>query len=218
MKINQQLQWDKEEIANLVTHGLGAIASAIGLGYLLYFAFNKGGIWEQVSFGLFGITMLIVFLASTIYHTIRTPKWKRIFQTIDQSAIFLLIAGSYAPFCLVSMRGVWGWSILSVVWALAITGICLKFYFKNRMIKPFVLLYVLMGWLCLIAIQEMMEKIPEFSLLFIVVGGGFYMLGIIFYLWEKLPYNHAIWHLFVIGGCASHYVAVIDLILWVNLL
>ncbi|MBT4154598.1 MAG: hemolysin III family protein [Candidatus Marinimicrobia bacterium] len=213
MKINQQLQWDKEEIANLVTHGLGAIASAIGLGYLLYFAFNKGGIWEQVSFGLFGITMLIVFLASTIYHTIRTPKWKRIFQTIDQSAIFLLIAGSYAPFCLVSMRGVWGWSILSVVWALAITGICLKFYFKNRMIKPFVLLYVLMGWLCLIAIQEMMEKIPEFSLLFIVVGGGFYMLGIIFYLWEKLPYNHAIWHLFVIGGCASHYVAVIDLIL-----
>jgi hemolysin III len=213
MKINQQLQWDKEEIANLVTHGLGAIASAIGLGYLLYFAFNKGGIWEQVSFGLFGITMLIVFLASTIYHTIRTPKWKRIFQTIDQSAIFLLIAGSYAPFCLVSMRGVWGWSILSVVWALAITGICLKFYFKNRMVKPFVLLYVLMGWLCLIAIQEMMEKIPEFSLLFIVVGGGFYMLGIIFYLWEKLPYNHAIWHLFVIGGCASHYVAVIDLIL-----
>jgi hemolysin III len=213
MKINQQLQWDKEEIANLVTHGLGAIASAIGLGYLLYFAFNKGGIWEQVSFGLFGITMLIVFLASTIYHTIRTPKWKRIFQTIDQSAIFLLIAGSYAPFCLVSMRGVWGWSILSVIWALAITGICLKFYFKNRMIKPFVLLYVLMGWLCLIAIQEMMEKIPEFSLLFIVVGGGFYMLGIIFYLWEKLPYNHAIWHLFVIGGCASHYVAVIDLIL-----
>jgi hemolysin III len=213
MKINQQLQWDKEEIANLVTHGLGAIASAIGLGYLLYFAFNKGGIWEQVSFGLFGITMLIVFLASTIYHTIRTPKWKRIFQTIDQSAIFLLIAGSYAPFCLVSMRGVWGWSILSVVWALAITGICLKFYFKNRMIKPFVLLYVLMGWLCLIAIQEMMEKIPELSLLFIVVGGGFYMLGIIFYLWEKLPYNHAIWHLFVIGGCASHYVAVIDLIL-----
>jgi hemolysin III len=213
MKINQQLQWDKEEIANLVTHGLGAIASAIGLGYLLYFAFNKGGIWEQVSFGLFGITMLIVFLASTIYHTIRTPKWKRIFQTIDQSAIFLLIAGSYAPFCLVSMRGVWGWSILSVVWALAITGICLKFYFKNRVVKPFVLLYVLMGWLCLIAIQEMMEKIPELSLLFIVVGGGFYMLGIIFYLWEKLPYNHAIWHLFVIGGCASHYVAVIDLIL-----
>ena len=138
MKINQQLQWDKEEISNLVTHGLGAIASAIGLGYLLYFAFNKGGIWEQVSFGLFGITMLIVFLASTIYHTIRTPKWKRIFQTIDQSAIFLLIAGSYAPFCLVSMRGVWGWSILSVVWALAITGICLKFYFKNRMVKPFV--------------------------------------------------------------------------------
>ena len=180
MKINQQLQWDKEEIANLVTHGLGAIASAIGLGYLLYFSFNKGGIWEQVSFGLFGITMLIVFLASTIYHTIRTPKWKRIFQTIDQSAIFLLIAGSYAPFCLVSMRGVWGWSILSVVWALAITGICLKFYFKNRMIKPFVLLYVLMGWLCLIAIQEMMEKIPELSLLFIVVGGGFYMLGILF--------------------------------------
>ena len=213
MKINQQLQWDKEEIANLVTHGLGAIASAIGLGYLLYFSFNKGGIWEQVSFGLFGITMLIVFLASTIYHTIRTPKWKRIFQTIDQSAIFLLIAGSYAPFCLVSIRGVWGWSILSVVWALAITGICLKFYFKNRVVKPFLLLYVLMGWLCLIAIQEMMEKIPELSLLFIVVGGGFYMLGILFYLWEKLPYNHAIWHLFVIGGCASHYIAVIDLIL-----
>ncbi|HIA93841.1 MAG TPA: hypothetical protein EYO16_01015 [Candidatus Marinimicrobia bacterium] len=213
MKINQHFHWDKEEIANLLTHGIGTIASTVGLVFLLYFAIIKGGIWEQVSFSIFGVTMLIVLLSSTIYHTIRTPKWKKIFQTVDQSAIFLLIAGSYAPFCLVSLRGVWGWSILSVVWVLAITGIILKIYFRDRVVKPFMILYVAMGWLCVIAIKEMLEKIPEFSLLFIVIGGAFYMFGIIFYLWEKLPYNHAIWHVFVIGGCASHYIAVLDLVL-----
>jgi len=181
--------------------------------FLVYFANVKGGIWEQVSFSIFGITMLIVFLSSTIYHTIRTPKWKAIFQTIDQSAIFLLIAGSYAPFCLVSMRGPWGWSILSAVWILAITGILLKFYYQNRFVKPFVILYVTMGWLCVVAIKEMFVKIPEFSLSFIFIGGVFYMVGVIFYLWERLPYSHAIWHVFVLGGCASHYVAVIDLVL-----
>ena len=173
----------------------------------------KGGIWEQVSFSIFGITMLIVFLSSTIYHTIRTPKLKAIFQTIDQSAIFLLIAGSYVPFCLISMRGIWGWSILSVVWVIAIIGVILKFYYQNRYVKPFVILYVAMGWLCVVAIKEMFEKIPEFSLSFIFIGGVFYMAGVIFYLWERLPYNHAIWHVFVLGGCASHYVAVIDLVL-----
>ena len=213
MKTNQQLILDKEEIANLMTHGIGVIASAVGLGFLLYYAIMNGGIWEQVSFGIFGTTMLIVFLSSTIFHAIRSPKWKTIFQTVDQSAIFLLIAGSYAPFCLISMRGPWGWSILSIVWALAITGIILKFYYQDRVVKPFVFLYVLMGWLCVIAIREMLENIPEFSLLLIVIGGAFYMIGIIFYLWEKLPYNHAIWHVFVLGGCASHYMAVLDLVL-----
>ena len=213
MKINQHFHWDKEEIANLLTHGIGTIASTVGLVFLLYFAIIKGGIWEQVSFSIFGVTMLIVLLSSTIYHTIRTPKWKKIFQTIDQSAIFLLIAGSYAPFCLVSLRGVWGWSILSFVWVLAIIGIILKIYFRDRVVKPFMILYVAMGWLCVIAIKEMLEKIPEFSLLFIVIGGAFYMFGIIFYLWEKLPYNHAIWHVFVIGGCASHFIAVLHLVL-----
>jgi len=108
---------------------------------------------------------------------------------------------------------VWGWSILSVVWVLAITGIILKIYFRDRVVKPFMILYVAMGWLCVIAIKEMLEKIPEFSLLFIVIGGAFYMFGIIFYLWEKLPYNHAIWHVFVIGGCASHFIAVLHLVL-----
>ena len=213
MKKNHHYHWEKEEIANLLTHGIGAIASAVGMVFLLYYAIVNGGVWEQVSFSIFGTTMLIVFLASTIYHTIRTPKWKKIFQTVDQSAIFLLIAGSYAPFCLVSMHGPWGWSIVSIVWVLAIAGIVLKFYFQDRVVKPFVFLYVLMGWLCVIAIREMIEKIPEFSLLFIVIGGAFYMIGIIFYLWEKLPYNHAIWHVFVLGGCASHYIAVIDLVL-----
>ena len=213
MKTNQHFHWDKGEIANLLTHGIGAIASAVGLIFLVYFANVKGGIWEQVSFSIFGITMLIVFLSSTIYHTIRTPKWKAIFQIIDQSAIFLLIAGSYAPFCLVSMRGPWGWSILSAVWILAITGIILKFYYQNRFVKPFVILYVTMGWLCMVSIKEMFVKIPEFSLSFIFIGGVFYMAGVIFYLWERLPYSHAIWHVFVLGGCASHYVAVIDLVL-----
>ncbi len=212
MKINQQFQWDKEEIANLATHGIGVVASAIGLGFLLYVAKTNGGVWEQVSFGIFGITMLFVFLSSTIYHTIRTPKLKIIFQTIDQSAIFLLIAGSYVPFCLVSIRGVWGWSILSIIWTMAIAGIALKFYFQNRVVKPFIYLYAAMGWLCVIAVKEMLEKVPEFSLIFIVIGGAFYMIGVIFYLWEKLPYNHAIWHVFVIGGCASHYVAVLELV------
>jgi len=212
MTTNYQFKFDKEEFANTVTHGFGVIASSAGLGFSLYFAIMKGTIWEQISFGIFGSTMLMVFLASTIYHTIRHPKWKKIFQTIDQSAIFLLIAGSYAPFCLVSMRETWGWSILIVVWVMAIVGITLKMIYQERVVKPFVILYLIMGWICIVALKEMLEKIPEFSLYFIVIGGAFYMLGVIFYLWERLPYNHAIWHLFVLGGSASHYVAVIDLV------
>jgi len=213
MKTNYHFHLDKEELANTITHGIGVIASSAGLGFLLYFAIMNGTIWEQISFGIFGSTMLMVFLASTTYHITRQPKFKRIFQTIDQTAIFLLIAGSYAPFCLVSMRGVWGWSILIAVWILAILGITLKLIYQDKVVKPFVILYVAMGWLCIIAVREMLEKIPEFSLLFIVIGGAFYMMGIVFYLWEKLPYNHAIWHVFVLSGCASHYVAVIDLVL-----
>lgn len=213
MTTNNQFHFDKEELANMITHGIGVIASSAGLGFLLYFAIMNGTIWEQISFGIFGSTMLMVFIASTIYHTIRNPKWKVIFQTIDQSAIFLLITGSYAPFCLVNMRGTWGWSILIIVWVLAIVGITLKLIYQDRVVKPFVILYLVMGWLCIVAMKEMILKIPEFSLYFIVIGGAFYMLGVIFYLWEKLPYNHAIWHVFVLGGSASHYIAVINLVL-----
>ena len=198
-----------EEIANSVTHGIGAALSVAGLTLLVVLAAIYGDVWRVVSFSIYGSSLVLLYLCSTLYHSIQHPQAKRILRIFDHSAIYLLIAGTYTPFTLVSMRGPWGWTMFSVVWSLALLGIAFKTVFIGRWEKLATAAYVLMGWLVVIAFKEMLVTIPPGGVFWLVTGGVVYTLGVIFYAWEKLPYNHAIWHLFVLGGSICHFFAIL---------
>jgi hemolysin III len=197
-----------EEIVNSITHGIGALLSIAGLVILIVWAAGSGSGWQMVSFSIFGGTLIILYLASTLYHGLPMPRVKQAFKIIDHSAIFLLIAGTYTPFMLLNLRGPWGWSILAIIWALAIMGILLKIFYISKFQKISVALYVFMGWLGMVAFKEIFAHVPPLSLTLIVLGGVSYTAGLTFYGWRKLPYHHAVWHIFVIGGSISHYLAV----------
>ena len=199
----------REEIANSVTHGIGILLSIAGMALLIVFATMYGNAWHIVSFSIFGSTLIFLYLASTLYHSLPNPSIKMIFKRIDHSAIFLLIAGTYTPFTLIHMRGAWGWTIFGIIWALALAGIILKIFTVNRFRKSSLILYIAMGWLCVIAFKEMITKIPALSLTLLMIGGIFYTSGVVFYAWKKLPYGHAIWHLFVLSGSTLHFLAVL---------
>jgi hemolysin III len=198
-----------EEIANSITHGIGAILSVAGLTLLVVLAALHGDVWRIVSFSIYGSSLVILYLASTLYHSIQHPKVKRVFRIFDHSAIYLLIAGSYTPFALVSMRGPLGWTILGVVWGLSVMGIVFKTFFIGRFEKIATAAYVLMGWLCVVTFQQLFTAIGSGGMMWLVLGGIAYTGGVIFYAWQKLPYNHAIWHLFVLGGSICHFFAIL---------
>lgn len=198
-----------EEIANSITHGIGAALSIAGLTLLVVLAAIYGDVWRVVSFSIYGSSLVLLYLCSTLYHSIQHPKTKRILRIFDHSAIYLLIAGSYTPFTLVSMRGPWGWSLFGVVWGLALLGIAFKTVFIGKYEKLATAAYVLMGWLVVIAFKEMLVVVPPGGIVWLVIGGVVYTLGVLFYAWEKLPYNHAIWHLFVLGGSVCHFFAIL---------
>jgi hemolysin III len=197
-----------EEIANSITHGIGAGLSAVGLIVLVVLATSYGDVWRIVSFSIYGATLIILYLASTLYHSFRNKRVKKIFKILDHSTIFLLIAGTYTPFLLISLRGVWGWILFGVIWGLAVSGIVFKALFINRFRKLSVLIYILMGWLCVVAIKQMVVRIPLGGLIGLTAGGVLYTTGVIFYAWRKLKFSHAIWHLFVLGGSICHYFSI----------
>ncbi|MCP4423243.1 MAG: hemolysin III family protein [Chloroflexi bacterium] len=201
-----------EEIANSVTHGIGIGLSVAGLTILVVLAAIYGDVWRVVSFSVYGSSLIILYLASTLYHSFQRPKIKRVFRILDHAAIYLLIAGTYTPFALVSLRGPWGWTLFGVVWGMALLGIAFKTVFPGRYEVAATAAYVVMGWLCVIAYKEMLVRVPPGGLTFLIVGGVVYTLGVIFYAWEKLPYNHAIWHLFVLGGSICHFFAIYNLL------
>lgn len=202
----------EEEIANSITHGIGAGLSVAGLTLLVVLAAIYGDVWRVVSFSIYGSTLVILYLASTLYHSFQKPRVKRVLRVLDHASIYLLIAGSYTPFLLVSIRGVWGWTLFGVVWGLALMGVAFKVFFIGRYEVLATAAYVLMGWLCVIAFQEMLAKVPPGGVTLLIIGGVVYTAGVIFYAWQKLPYNHAIWHLFVLGGSICHYFAVMNLL------
>lgn len=201
-----------EEIANSITHGIGAGLSIAGLVVLLVLALPSGDAWRILSFSIYGASLVLVYLSSTLYHGFQRPRLKRLFQIFDHSAIYLLIAGTYTPFLLISLRGAWGWTFMAVIWGLALLGVLFKAFFIERYQRVSALGYLLMGWLVVIAAEQLLKNLSTPTLVWITAGGGAYTLGMLFLAWRRLPFSHTIWHLFVLGGSLCHYLAVLNLL------
>lgn len=198
-----------EEIANAITHGVGVVLSIIALTLMVVYASLGGDPWRIVSVSIFGATLIAMYLASTLYHAIPHPKAKRVMRIFDHCAIYLLIAGTYTPFLLVSMRGPAGWTLFGVLWGLAAAGCILKALCMERWETLSVVLYVAMGWAVVATIKPALSAIPPIAIALMAIGGVAYTAGIIFYAWSRLPYHHAIWHLFVLAGSITHFIAVL---------
>jgi len=198
----------REELANRLTHGLGAVFSVAGLALMVVFSARHGDVWQVVSTAIFGTTLILLYCSSTLYHSFQDERLRVLLRKFDHAAIFLLIAGTYTPFLLVTLRGPWGWSLLGVIWGLAAIGVTLKFWHAGRFNVVSTLIYIGMGWLVMIALKPLMAALPGGGLRLLVAGGLCYTGGAAFYLWHRLPYNHAIWHLFVLAGSACHWAAV----------
>lgn len=199
---------NKHEGLNSLTHAVAALVSVVGLVLLIVFAARYGSVWHVVSFSIYGTTMVLLFTASTLYHRIRNPELKKILRVVDHSAIFLLIAGTYTPITLTALRGPLGWSLFGCVWGLAAAGIVLKIFFTGRFRVVSTLLYLLMGWLVVVAVRPIYHQLPGACLLWLLAGGLAYTGGVIFYLNKSIPCNHAIWHMFVFAGSLCHYTAI----------
>src|SRR6478752_6941081 len=197
-----------EETASQLTHAVGAVLGMAGLVLLVVFARRHGDAWHVVSSAIFGAMLVLLYVVSTLYHSFQGERTRQVLQKFDHAAIFLLIAGTYTPFVLVTLRGPWGWSLFGVVWGLAILGVVLKFWFAGRFRLTSTVIYVVMGWLVLIAFKPLLAALPAGGMKLLVAGGLCYTGGAVFYLWKQLPYHHAIWHLFVLGGSACHWAAV----------
>lgn len=198
-----------EELASCITHGVGIVFAIAGLAVLAAFAALKGDVWHVVACSIFGATLILAYTASTLYHSARDERLRRILRALDHSSIFLLIAGTYTPFMLVNLRGPWGWSLLAVIWSLALVGIVARLLLKGRLHGLVVGLYIAMGWAVVVAVQPMLQQVEPGGLMLLAAGGVAYTAGVPFYKWKSLPYNHAIWHGFVLLGSALHFFAVL---------
>ncbi len=210
MKRNEREQTIGEEIANGVTHGIGVALAVAALSILVTLAAERGGdAWRIVSFSVYGATLILLYLASTLYHSFQNPKLKRLFNLLDHAAIFLLIAGTYTPFTLVTLRGAWGWTLFGIIWGLAVLGILFKVFFIDRLRVVSVFFYVGMGLIVLIAIDPLLDALSLRGLMWLSIGGLSYLIGVVFYLWKRLPYGHMVWHLFVLGGSICHFFGIL---------
>ena len=198
-----------EEIAHALTHGLGLVLSVGGLAILVVASSVRGDAWQVVGCSIFGATLVLLYAASTLYHGIPVRRAKRLLQRLDHAAIFLLIAGTYTPFALVSLRGGWGWTLLALVWGLAILGIALEVAVPRRTRHLSVALYLVMGWLALLAAQPLVLSLQPEGFVLLLLGGVAYTAGVPFFAWQRLPYNHAVWHVFVMAGSACHFSCVL---------
>ena len=198
-----------EEIANSITHGIGIVLAIGGLGVLTAFASLYGDAWHIVSCSIFGAALILLYAASPLYHAIQQPAAKSILRILDHSAILVLIAGTYTPITLVNLRGPWGWTLFGVIWGLALLGIVIEATSLRRFRAALIVLYLIMGWAVIAAIRPMLASIGGGGMKLLLAGGLAYTGGIIFYVWRRLPYNHAIWHLFVLAGSILHFFAIL---------
>jgi len=197
-----------EELANSITHGIGALLAAAGVAVLVTLAARRGTAWHVVGCSVFGVTLVVLYLASTLYHAIPAPAAKRVFRSLDHAGILFLIAGTYTPFTLVTLRGPWGWSLFGVVWGLALVGLVLELTTTRRPVLA-VSLYLLMGWTVVVAARPLLATMATEGVLLLVAGGVAYTVGVVFYAWRRLKYHHALWHAFVMLGSGAHFFAVL---------
>ena len=197
-----------EELLNIFSHAFGLLLGCVGLVLLIVRALTDGTVWHVVSFTVFGISLIMLYGASTIYHTTQTPERRIRWRVVDHSAIYILIAGTYTPFMLTTLRGQLGWTLFGVTWGMAAVGITLKLFFTGRFTVVSTLMYVAMGWLIIFAIKPLAAALPEAGIYWLIVGGISYTVGAILYAIKSIPYNHAIFHFFVLFGSFSHFMAV----------
>lgn len=203
------LTLQSEEIANWATHGLGLLLSIVGLTLFIVFASLRGDAWHVVSFTVFGLTLTILYGVSTLYHALRRGRLKLVFLRLDHAAIFLLIAGTYTPFLLTSLRGPWGWTLFGAIWGICGAGAVFKVIVGERYKLVTTLGYLGAGWLILVALRPLLDAVPHGGLWLLLAGSLCYTFGVVFYLWRRLRYHHAVWHTFVLGGSTCHYLAVL---------
>lgn len=201
----------KEERLNILSHGLGLVLSIVALPFLILKSISFQGFWKPASFVIYGISMIILYAASTFYHATTNPKKRRKMNIFDHAAIYVLIAGSYSPFCLVALDSHLGWYMFVFVWGFALIGIILKLFFTGRFDKLSTALYLIMGWQVVIFIRPLIKVLSEEGLQYLFAGGIFYTIGAILYSIKKMPYNHAIFHVFVLLGSLSHFLAIYNL-------
>jgi hemolysin III len=197
----------REEAANVATHAAGLVASIVGVVVLVYLGVVRGEVLHVASAGLYGATLVALYAASTLYHAFREPGVKRVLRVLDHCAIYLLIAGTYTPFVLVGLGGGWGWALFGVVWAMAAAGIVFKAFATGRFAVASTAAYVAMGWLGVVAIGPLVRSLPGAALAWLLAGGVAYTAGTFFY-HRKIPYSHALWHVFVLAGSVCHFVAI----------
>lgn len=197
-----------EERWNAISHGVGAACSLAALYLLLQRALAEGDPWQTAAFVIFGVALCLLYISSTLLHSARSPKWIERFELLDHSAIFLLIAGTYTPFMLVTLRGPFGWCLLLFVWAMALSGIWYVRTLVRQFIAWTILYYIVMSWLIVLALGPLSERLPEAGFQLLLTGAMMYLIGLIFFLWRRLPYHHAIWHAFVLIGSLCHFWAV----------
>ncbi|WP_417900251.1 hemolysin III family protein [Bacillus haimaensis] len=194
-----------EEIANSITHGIGILVSAAALVLLIVFSAINGTHLHVLTFIIYGVTMLMLYIASTLLHALPQGMAKNVFEILDHSSIYFFIAGSYTPITLIIMDGVLGWTLFGVVWSLALAGTIFKVFFVRRFLFASTVLYILMGWLAIFGWSEITAKVGITGIAFLVTGGVVYSVGAIFYMWRAFPYHHAVWHIFVLAGTVLHF-------------
>jgi hemolysin III len=199
-----------EEWLNASSHGIGLALSIVGFVFLLLLAIHRGTAWCVASCIVYGCSLMSLYLASTLYHSATSSRCKRALRFFDHAAIFLLIAGTYTPFLLVSLRGVWGWSLFAVVWGCAVLGILFKLRFLGRHQALSTAVYVIMGWLVVVAIKPLAAHVSSTALIWLISGGVSYTVGVLFFASRRIPFGHVVWHAFVLAGSICHYFAIVN--------
>jgi hemolysin III len=209
----EHLETPREETASMLTHLAGGLLAAAGLVVLVIVAARAHDPRRVVAVSIYGASLVLMYSASSCYHFVGPPQLKRRLKIVDHASIYLLIAGTYTPILLIAMRGAWGWSLFGIVWSMAIAGVILKLFYVDRFKALSTAIYVLMGWLVCIEAKSLFASVPHNGIIWLFAGGISYTGGVVFYLWDRLPFNHAIWHLFVIAGSVCHFLAVLFYIL-----